>query len=329
MRLTELQGDPQTPVVELVVAGAGTFRLVPGVPLVIGRDAAQCGVVVASGKLSRVHATVTLEVDGQVLVRDHGSANGTWVRGMRTAQAHIALEETFSFADIEARVVRTTPSNQDDALAVDARTLPTTEPHFSAILELEAPEPEVELTGLDDDDNDDASTMVVRLAGFLVVLMVGVALFFHLSGGKLETERDGLVAAESDLTLVRAEAKRLESVTKLVEAGELREVPVAICNTGTTPVTLFWLAGARAELGGLPGEPVLAAFNSRNCGWLEVVVEPGTRVTGSDLAALYPQCRDLVAQAYYVAVGIATPDGDWLVARVSGADDCIQVGGVT
>lgn len=58
----------------------GVWAQVPlGGSIVIGRDAANSGLVVASTDVSRRHCRVTLLDSGQVQVEDLGSANGTWL----------------------------------------------------------------------------------------------------------------------------------------------------------------------------------------------------------------------------------------------------------
>jgi hypothetical protein len=61
---------------------AGTFTLLPGQELRAGRDATQCGILLAEPRVSGVHATLKLE-HGQLLVRDENSNNGTLVNGAR------------------------------------------------------------------------------------------------------------------------------------------------------------------------------------------------------------------------------------------------------
>jgi hypothetical protein len=59
---------------------AGTFTVLPGAEVRIGRDAAQCALHVPDPRVSSVHATLKIE-GGQLLVRDEGSNNGTTVDG--------------------------------------------------------------------------------------------------------------------------------------------------------------------------------------------------------------------------------------------------------
>jgi pSer/pThr/pTyr-binding forkhead associated (FHA) protein len=49
----------------------------------VGRDPAQCTIFLTEPRVSGVHAT--LRFDGQLLVRDETSNNGTWVAGARIA----------------------------------------------------------------------------------------------------------------------------------------------------------------------------------------------------------------------------------------------------
>jgi hypothetical protein len=66
-----------------VLQGAGgVFTVLPGVEMRVGRDGAQCSILLAEPRVSGVHATVKLE-NGQLLVRDESSNNGTLVNGNR------------------------------------------------------------------------------------------------------------------------------------------------------------------------------------------------------------------------------------------------------
>lgn len=49
----------------------------------LGRDAAQCGIVVNDDQVSRAHARFLKSEDGTWIVRDLGSANGTWLVGSK------------------------------------------------------------------------------------------------------------------------------------------------------------------------------------------------------------------------------------------------------
>lgn len=61
---------------------AGVYTLLPGQELKAGRDPSQCGIVLNEPRVSGVHATLKLE-NGQLLVRDENSNNGTLVNGNR------------------------------------------------------------------------------------------------------------------------------------------------------------------------------------------------------------------------------------------------------
>ena len=62
----------------------------PGARVVAGRDAAACQLAFIDPTLSRRHAEIWLE-GGQAMLRDLGSANGTWVDGQPIDQAAVAL----------------------------------------------------------------------------------------------------------------------------------------------------------------------------------------------------------------------------------------------
>jgi hypothetical protein len=63
---------------------AGTFTILSGQEVRAGRDAAQCAIVLAEPRVSSIHATVRLD-NGQLLVRDENSNNGTLVNGARVS----------------------------------------------------------------------------------------------------------------------------------------------------------------------------------------------------------------------------------------------------
>ncbi|MCU0684039.1 MAG: FHA domain-containing protein [Polyangiaceae bacterium] len=64
----------------LLSGQAGTFTITPGSEMRVGRDAAQCQIVLTEPRVSSVHATVKLDA-GQVLLRDERSNNGTMLNG--------------------------------------------------------------------------------------------------------------------------------------------------------------------------------------------------------------------------------------------------------
>jgi hypothetical protein len=64
----------------LISGQAGTFTITPGAEMRVGRDAAQCQIVLTEPRVSSVHATVKLDA-GQLLLRDERSNNGTTLNG--------------------------------------------------------------------------------------------------------------------------------------------------------------------------------------------------------------------------------------------------------
>ena len=63
---------------------AGQFSVQAGSEVRVGRDPAQCPIFLSEPRVSGVHATLRL-ADGQLMVRDETSNNGTWVSGLRIA----------------------------------------------------------------------------------------------------------------------------------------------------------------------------------------------------------------------------------------------------
>lgn len=68
-----------------IIGQAGQFAIRAGVEVRVGRDPAQCPIALTEPRVSGVHATLKFE-GGQVMVRDEGSNNGTYVNGARIAQ---------------------------------------------------------------------------------------------------------------------------------------------------------------------------------------------------------------------------------------------------
>ncbi len=64
--------------------GPGVFTVTPGIEMRIGRDGAQCAILLTEPRVSGVHATVRIDA-GQLQLRDDNSNNGTVVNGTRLA----------------------------------------------------------------------------------------------------------------------------------------------------------------------------------------------------------------------------------------------------
>ncbi|MDF2697190.1 MAG: polymerase subunit gamma and tau, partial [Labilithrix sp.] len=65
-----------------IIGAAGQFAIRSGVEVRVGRDPAACPITLAEPRVSGVHATLKFE-GGQLMVRDEGSNNGTYVSGVR------------------------------------------------------------------------------------------------------------------------------------------------------------------------------------------------------------------------------------------------------
>jgi len=68
----------------VITGSAGTFPIAPGLEVNVGRDGARCQVLLQEPRISGVHATMRFE-GGQLLVRDNGSNNGSFLNGNRLA----------------------------------------------------------------------------------------------------------------------------------------------------------------------------------------------------------------------------------------------------
>ena len=107
--------------------GGVAIALAVGGGVRIGRDA-ECEVVLADGKVSRVHASIERDGDGWALV-DAGSRHGTWVNGVRATRVRLGDGDriqlgqtivTFTAADTpDEIVVRRTGEVGDAALPAD------------------------------------------------------------------------------------------------------------------------------------------------------------------------------------------------------------------
>ncbi len=56
--------------------------------LIVGRDPAQCDIVIMDPNVSRVHAWVTVK-KGEVVIIDRGSTNGTYVNQLKVENANL------------------------------------------------------------------------------------------------------------------------------------------------------------------------------------------------------------------------------------------------
>lgn len=65
-----------------IIGASGQFAIKAGVDVRVGRDPAQCPITLVEPRVSGVHATLRFE-NGQLMVRDEGSNNGTYVNGVR------------------------------------------------------------------------------------------------------------------------------------------------------------------------------------------------------------------------------------------------------
>ncbi len=67
-----------------IVGAPGQFSILPGAEIKVGRDAAQCPVLINEPRVSAVHATLKFET-ARLFARDEGSNNGTWIDNTRIA----------------------------------------------------------------------------------------------------------------------------------------------------------------------------------------------------------------------------------------------------
>lgn len=65
-----------------IIGAAGQFAIRAGIEVRVGRDPAACPITLNEPRVSGIHATLKFE-GGQLMVRDEGSNNGTYVAGAR------------------------------------------------------------------------------------------------------------------------------------------------------------------------------------------------------------------------------------------------------
>ena len=77
-----LPGGPGAPSAATIRGAAGQFTIRSGAEVRVGRDPAQCPILLGEPRVSGVHATLKFD-GGLLMVRDETSNNGTWVSGSR------------------------------------------------------------------------------------------------------------------------------------------------------------------------------------------------------------------------------------------------------
>lgn len=100
--------DPYAaPISRATLSGAaGTYTVMPGFEMRVGRDGAQCQIVMTEARVSGVHASLKVE-NGAFYVRDERSNNGTFVNGARIgpgAWTPVAQGSMLKFGPIEFAV---------------------------------------------------------------------------------------------------------------------------------------------------------------------------------------------------------------------------------
>jgi len=96
-----------------LVATAGllsgrTFTIGPK-GLMIGRDPGNCQVVLADDEISRLHAWIGFNDQGQVVVRDRHSANGTYVNKVRIQEKILKPTDEISLGSVRRHLFRIEP----------------------------------------------------------------------------------------------------------------------------------------------------------------------------------------------------------------------------
>jgi len=317
----------------------------------LGREQGSCDVMLPSSKVSRSHAVVWLDENGQPWVRDLGSANGTAVDGERITERQLRDGSVLALGDVQVRVSRAQPVAPAPAPApagisgqtiigqqglafsqatqrwAPAEMLPSASPTFDREAALpmaqighEAAKVEVEEAG---------GGGFAKLAVLVSILVLGAIVFFDLSSGKVQKEVTGLLT-KSDLVTNRNDAKRLAETQHLVETGDLSPKPLVVCNAGGSPLTVKFLAGAMPVTNPIPGGHVVAVFDSRlpefNCKNAPLTVAPGGKLTVADMRNGWGSGCRIPDQAYFVGTAGRTGDHDFTHAQLlTNKSVCLQL----
>jgi hypothetical protein len=312
----------------------------------LGREEGSCDVLLPSAKVSRVHATVWVDEQGQAWVRDLNSANGTAVDGRRVSE-HALLRggAVLKLADLELRVAHREaprPAEEDGAdrgyafvrgsapwAALDM--LPAASPSFDAGLALEtleAEEKERAARMMPVPEIDDSGSSLAKVLGLFTILLLAAVAFFALSSGKLEKRIGGMLPEKSDFQAVRRESLVMQPTMELLSSGRLAAKPIALCNRSDRPLRVLWVAATVPVPTVMPDQSVVGSFNSDNCaqGGLGVELPPGQSLSGAALAA-ETACQ-IPSLAYHAAVEYV-PAGEeasyWAAATFGKDVDCVPL----
>jgi pSer/pThr/pTyr-binding forkhead associated (FHA) protein len=106
-----------------LVALNGTADIViSGLLTIAGRHEA-CDARLCSSRVSRRHCCLALGV-GEVLVRDLGSHNGTWINGQRIEAGTLRPGDVLGIAHLRFRLEPLTPAQKEDAREDLSQTSP-------------------------------------------------------------------------------------------------------------------------------------------------------------------------------------------------------------
>ena len=101
---------------------------VPAIKLEVGQSKTvgrgrQADVMVDDASLSRLHARVAVDQDGQLSIDDLGSTNGIFVNGAEQLSAYLTLGDTVRFGRVEYVVSSDEPRTEEEAPVVSQTIL--------------------------------------------------------------------------------------------------------------------------------------------------------------------------------------------------------------
>jgi ABC-type multidrug transport system ATPase subunit/pSer/pThr/pTyr-binding forkhead associated (FHA) protein len=128
---------PEVPVSHRLVATAGLLNgrtfTIGSKGLLIGRDPLTCQVVIADDEVSRSHAWVGFDPEGQVIVQDRRSANGTYVNQVRVQERVLRTTDELSIGAEHRHVFRIESTAERPAGAPPTEHVPVPAPGRAAL----------------------------------------------------------------------------------------------------------------------------------------------------------------------------------------------------
>ena len=138
--------------------------------LMIGRDPANCQIIVADDEVSRLHAWIGFDDKGELVIRDRHSANGTYVNQARIQEKFLRVSDEISLGKDQKQVFRierspSTASIQAQAVALAAG--PAAPPRVSPMDGPTSVISPADQAVLQQEEKTQGGTVVLKLSGLM------------------------------------------------------------------------------------------------------------------------------------------------------------------